>query len=631
MTKKKTAKTEDALPASGTEQFIPLNRLKKSPRNARKTPHPADAIEALAASIAAHSVLQSPVVEPEYDDDGNATGHFLVTIGEGRRLALLLRAKRKEIAKTEPIRCVVETEHDAEEISLAENEVRTPMHPADQFERFHALHTDKGMSADDIAARFGVTPAVVKQRLKLAAISPVLMQAYRDDVLNLEQLTAYAFTDDHTEQERVFEVLGEDADREDILGALNLENVEASDPRARFVGLDAYQAAGGAISRDLFDEDSEGFLADAALLQRLATEKLDALANDVKAEGWKWVETMPRYDHAAVADMRRFHAQPVEPTEEVAQKLAALEAEMDALDYDNDDNADAEQERIEAEIEALQGPEVFDPALISRAGVIVSISIHGEPRIERGFVKAEDDIRESSTAKAKGTKGAVAAIPESLVAELTAHRTIVLREALATHHEVALIAVVHALAAATFFRHSNKVSCVDIVPRSASLSAHAKGIEESTAGQMVSQRHEKWLMVMPDDPAELWAYVTALDHADRLELLAHCVAQSVDAVQKPKGDLNETAVHQLSEAVGLDMAQHWTPTAANYLGRVSKERILEAVREGASKEAADNIAGLKKQAMTEAAEQRLKGKGWLPPVLRMPAPETSEPMAVAAE
>lgn len=190
MIKTKNAKASVATKASnGTEQFIPLNRLKKSPRNARKTPHPSADIEALAASIKAHGMLQAPVVEPEMKD-GKPTGFYLVTIGEGRRQAQLLRVKRKEIAKTEPIRCTIETAHDAFEISLAENAVRSPMHPADQFEAFHLLSTEQGLSAEDIGAKFGVTPAVVRQRLKLANVNPALIEAYREGHLTLEQLAA---------------------------------------------------------------------------------------------------------------------------------------------------------------------------------------------------------------------------------------------------------------------------------------------------------------------------------------------------------------------------------------------------------------------------------------------------------
>ena len=125
-----SAKHVETVVESGTERFIPLNKLKKSAKNARKTPHSEASIEAYAASIAAKGILQNLVVEPELDTDGAATGFYFVTIGEGRRLAQLLRVKRKEIMKTEPIRCIIDTANDAFEISLDENVTRENMHPA---------------------------------------------------------------------------------------------------------------------------------------------------------------------------------------------------------------------------------------------------------------------------------------------------------------------------------------------------------------------------------------------------------------------------------------------------------------------------------------------------------------------
>lgn len=175
---------------SGAVIEVPLNKLKKSPKNARKTPHGDAAIEALAASIAAKGLLQAPVVEPETGEDGQPTGFYLVTIGEGRRLALALRARRKEIRKAEPVRCVVDTANDPHEISLDENVTRTDMHPADQFEAFKRLSDERGLGAEDIGARFGVSAHVVRQRLRLGAVSPKLMAIYREDGLTLDQLMA---------------------------------------------------------------------------------------------------------------------------------------------------------------------------------------------------------------------------------------------------------------------------------------------------------------------------------------------------------------------------------------------------------------------------------------------------------
>jgi ParB-like chromosome segregation protein Spo0J len=161
------AKTE-TVPENGETVFIPLNKLKKHPKNARKTPHSEASIEAKAASIAAKGILQNLVVEPERDGEGEPTGCYLVSIGEGRRLAQMLRVKRKEIKKTEAIRCVIDTANDAAEISLDENVTRENLHPADEFERFRELAEDRGWGAEEIAARFGVTAHVVKQRLRLA-------------------------------------------------------------------------------------------------------------------------------------------------------------------------------------------------------------------------------------------------------------------------------------------------------------------------------------------------------------------------------------------------------------------------------------------------------------------------------
>ena len=105
----------------GDVQDIPLNRLKASPRNARRVGHTAEDVESRAASIKAKGLLQPLVVEPEIKDGGARSGYYLVSVGEGRRQALKLLAKRKIIGKAEPVRCVVDTLNDPAEISLDEN------------------------------------------------------------------------------------------------------------------------------------------------------------------------------------------------------------------------------------------------------------------------------------------------------------------------------------------------------------------------------------------------------------------------------------------------------------------------------------------------------------------------------
>ena len=300
--------TVAAEPVSGVEIFVPLAKLKKSPRNARKVPHGEAAIEALAASIQHKGLIQNLVVEPETKEDGTPTGYYLVTAGEGRRLAMLLRAKRKQIKKSEVVRCWLDTANDPSEISLDENVTRTPMHPADQFERFRELSESKGYGVEEIGARFGVSAGVVKQRLRLGAVSPKLLQVYREDGLTLDQLMAFAITEDHDRQEQVFANLHHNREPWIIRRDMTAANVPADDRRAVFVGADAYIEAGGAIIRDLFTEDRGGFFEDAGLLDMLTIEKLREIASEVQAEGWKWAEAHIDYPHAH--GMRRFYAAP---------------------------------------------------------------------------------------------------------------------------------------------------------------------------------------------------------------------------------------------------------------------------------------------------------------------------------
>jgi ParB family chromosome partitioning protein len=383
---------------NGAVLFVPLNKLKKSPRNARKTPHSEAHIEALAASIAAKGMLQNLVVEPETNADGEPTGFYFVTIGEGRRLAQMLRVKRKQIKKTEAIRCVLDTENDAAEISLDENVTREAMHPADQFERFRELADNRGWGAEEIAARFGVSAHVVRQRLRLGAVSPILMQVYREGGLSLDQLMAFAITEDHDRQEQVFDNLSYNRERWIIRRDLTKANVEASDRRARFVGADAYAEAGGTIIRDLFTDDRGGYCEDAALLDRLAIAKLEGVATEVKAaEGWKWVSAHIDYPHAH--GMRRSYPHPVELSQEDAatydaaqEELESLSAEWQDADVDPPDEVDQRLAELEAEIERIDAKRhAYDADEIARGGVFVILNHDGTARIERGFIRAEDE------------------------------------------------------------------------------------------------------------------------------------------------------------------------------------------------------------------------------------------------
>jgi ParB family chromosome partitioning protein len=651
----------------GATLFIPLDKLKKHPKNARKTPHSEASIEAKAASIAAKGILQNLVVEPETDAGGEPTGFYLVSIGEGRRQAQMLRVKRKQIKKTEPIRCVIDTANDAAEISLDENVTREDLHPADQFERFRELSEDRGWGAEEIAARFGVTAHVVKQRMRLGAVSPTLMQVYRDGGLTLDQLMAFAITDDHARQDQVYENLSYNRDPFIIRRDLTKMNVAATDRCAVFVGAQTYAEAGGTIIRDLFTEDRGGFFEDPALLDRLAVEKLERIAAKVReAEGWKWTAAHLDFPHAH--GMRRVYPYSVELSEEDAaaydaaqDELERLNAEWEDADIDLPPEVDARLAELEAEIERIDAKRhAYDPDEIARGGAFIVVGHSGDVRIERGFIRAEDEAPEPEAETAEDgetiidgvhvnadgeilddesedgegddlpeaepeeeTGDAGKPLPDSLIRDLTAHRTLCLRLALGEQPDMALIAVVHALAAQTYYRGGSTVHCLEISPTSNYLAAHADGIEDTAAAKMLNDRHAGWAADMPRDVADLWGFVAGLDYASLMALLAHCASLTVNAVKLPwetsKRCAHETA-NKLATAVTLDMTAHWTPTVRSYFGRITKTHILAAVREALGDEAAERIADKKKVEMAEAAEQLLAGTGWLPPVLRTARP-----------
>ncbi|QTH22474.1 ParB N-terminal domain-containing protein [Rhizorhabdus wittichii] len=635
--------------ANGAVVYIPLNKLKKHPLNARKKPHSEASIEAKAASIHAKGILQNLVVEPEFKASGEPTGFYLVSIGEGRRQAQLLRVKRKQIKKTEPIRCVIDTVNDPSEISLDENVNRENLHPADEYERFHELSRDKGWGAEEIGARFGRSPDFVKRRLRLGAVSPKLIEVYRQDGLTLDQLMAFTVSEDHARQEQVFESLSWNKEPALIRRDMTAGKVPGTDRRAVFIGPEAYQEAGGVVILDLFTEGSSGYFEDAGLLDTLVAERLREIAADVLAEGWKWAEASIDFPHDH--GMRRYYPQTVTLSDEDEARLAEAAAEYDDLieGYSSDDempeDVAAKVETLDAEIDAITVKRsAYDPDVIARGGAFVMLNANGMPRIERGFVRVEDEPKpepeaEDGTAEDRSVKDDEQdiedednaeiedaddgkPIPDSLIRDLTAHRTLGLRLALGEQPGVAIAALTHALVL-QLFAHGHDDTCLQIRTSSTDLGMDAEGIADTKAGEALAARHDRWAEQLPGDVADLWAFIVALDGDSREGLLAHCVSLTVNAVKTPWERKNRAlaAADVMAEAVSLDMTANWTATKASYFGRVTKAHIAKVVNEAVSPEAAERITPMKKPDMAEAAEQLVGATGWLPAIMRTPEPE----------
>lgn len=637
---------------------IPFNKLVLSQSNVRRV-QAGISIEELAEDIARRTLLQSLNVRPVLDADGAETGMFEIPAGGRRFRALELLVKQKRMARTQPVPCVVREGGIAEEDSLAENVQRVALHPLDQFRAFQAL-CDKGLSEEDIAARFFVNPTVVKQRLRLAAVSEKLLDIYAGDGMTLEQLMAFTVTNDHARQEQVWEALANSYTKEPyhIRRQLTEGAVRPADRRAQFVGVDAYEQAGGVVLRDLFQHDDGGWLQDPALLDRLVISKLQNEAEALRIEGWKWIEAAAEFPYGHTAGLRRLSGETVDFTEEEQARFDALKAEYDRLEEEYSeadglpDDIDQRFGEIETALAAFEDRSViYDPAGIARAGVFVSINGEGRLKIERGFVRPEDDAPVSAEpdgddadqpvvagsdsavqrttitvggapAPESGTSDeddAIRPLSDRLVTELTAHRTLALRDALANEPDMAFAAVLHALCLGAFYSRASD-TCLEITAKSAGFSVQAPGLQDSASAKAIDTRHETWARQLPEKPGELWDALTGFDSGSRMSLFAHCASLTVNVVKEPWNRRPGALDHgeRLAQAVTLDMAAAgWRPTVDNYLGRVSKARILDAVREAKGEASVQLIGHLKKPDMAKEAERLLDGAGWLPEPLRM--------------
>jgi ParB family transcriptional regulator, chromosome partitioning protein len=646
---------------------IPFNKLVLSQSNVRRV-KAGVSIEQLAESIALRTLLQSLSVRAVLDEDGKETGMFEVPAGGRRYRALELLVKQKRMTKTQPVPCVVRDDGLAEDDSLAENDERVGLHPLDQFRTFKLLR-DGGMSEDDIAARHFVSSAIVKQRLRLASVSPKLHEVYAEDGMTLERLMAFSVTADQARQEQVWDNVSRSQLDEpyQIRRMLTENTVRASDRRAQFIGLDAYEQAGGVVLRDLFQHDDGGWLQDVPLLDRLVTEKLKAQAETIAAEGWKWIAVAVNFPYGHIDDLRELNGVSADLTDEERASIDTLKAEYDKLEADYakadelPDEIDQRLGEIEAALSAFDArPMIYDPADIARAGVFVSIDDEGALSVDRGYVRPEDealDVEVGSDVGSENADGeeaevavqraiitvggapaepeddeddAIKPLPDRLITELTAHRTLALRDAVATHPSVAFVAVLQNFVLATFYRFASSSGCLEIAVRSPTLPSQAPGLNDSVAAKAIDARHDAWKARLPKEEDRLWDALIAFDAAEQASLLAHCASLSVNALYEPANRYNEGRVSAhgvrrrldqadvLARAVGLDMvAAGWKTGVDNYLGRVTKPRILEAVREARGEPSAQLIDHLKKGDMAREAERLLEGTGWLPEPLRL--------------
>ena len=609
---------------------IPLCRLALAPENVRRTPPDEAADAQLRASIAAHGLLENLVARAD-EPDADGVERYAVVAGGRRLAALKTLAEEGALPADRSVPCLIATNGDAGELSLAENVVRIAMHPADQVVAFSEL-AGSGVTVAAIAARFGVSERIVEQRLRLGNAAPELLDAYRAEAIDLETLKAFAVTTDHDRQRAVWERVSAQAHRPSawqVKRLLTEERVPAGSPVARFVGIAAYEAAGGPVLRDLFADEHENgvWLEDPKLLGDLAMQKLTAAA-DALATRWKWAEAMVEVDWSATARFGRIHPEPAEPTDEEKTEIEKLRTRHDELvNMDEDQWTDElveEAEAIEPRLDAIEAEvearATFTAEDLRVAGCIATIGRDGTLQVIQGLVKPEDLPKETGaksnghdadtgndgggeTAASTRVDGPAVTTPSvpppdprakareeagvgiGLADDLRAIRTALVKAHLANDFEAAFDLMVFQLVRAVFARgYTGSWHALDIAfNETADRPAMRMNDDDFAAwspgeAMLADWSHLPFEWMEGDDDAACFAALRALPRADKETLFAAAVARTV------KGQLafEHGARPELEATVArldIDFAKHVRPTAGMLWSRIRKDRILDAARE----------------------------------------------------
>ncbi|QNB17453.1 ParB N-terminal domain-containing protein [Paraburkholderia tropica] len=632
----------------GNEQpivTVPYSTLRPSPLNARTKP--LSGVPGLAANIRAKGLLQNLVVH-EIKGSRSRQRKYGVCAGQRREAALDLLFEQKDIAADYPVPVRIVSEGEALAVSLIENTEREGLDPFDVLRAYRML-AEEGRSVDYIAALFSASPLTVKRRMKLASVSPRLLALLREDAITLDQLAAIALADNHETQEQIWFDANEWQRQPNYLRqAITRAEIDASGSRlVRFIGLDSYEAAGGYVRRDLFSDDGNaGYIADAELLQRLVAQKLDAAAEEIRAEGWGWTE--PRVERDVLELNRYGKLRPIQRllTDDEQREMDALTAEQDELAgklealseddenaYEEADRLDAEIERVNAAIVALESRAlVWDTQQMAEAGAFVIIDPQGKLLIERGLVRRENSAAlDAAGATVTGTPQAETADPADgpvprtkpvhstkLCQRLTAHRTVAIHAEMVAQPAVALAALLRHLVPQALPEHYGYTSAREYLALSGdnnhdSLLRAADDLPTSAAWNAVEAQRARWTAELPAKRTDLLPWLAKQDPGTTLlDLLAFCTGTLLDGIA---GEEKPQAINALAGALHLDMTRYWTPTRATYFDHVSKARIGEVVSAAVSPKVAADLGKMKKADAAAAAELRLAKVAWLPEIL----------------
>lgn len=564
---------------------------------------------------------------------GVETGTIEIIAGGRRLLAISLLIEAGYLPDDYSIPVLIVSEDEAIEISATENMGREDMHPADLFEAMQEM-VHRGRSMEDVALLYNLDLLTVKRRLKLANVAPRLLDLYRDDEASFEQMMALAITDDHAAQERAWDGLGKwNRSANALRRALTEQKVKiGADRVARFVGLAAYEQAGGTVTRDLFSEREEGYLDDVALLERLAMARLEKRRAKLLKEGMPWVDIMLRADAVDLMAYARVRRNPVALSEDQRQevdalerKLADLQARLEGVEAPQDEalcgQLEAELEATESQRKAIYASQkpVANESDMKLAGAVLHLDAEGKPVVQRDLIRPADKGKMQALVPTGDVKARRKPVhSDRLIAELTAQRTVALQAEMMVQGQAALAYLTYTLLQSVLMERGGHRTLARIGASQPALTTAAR---ESAAALAVNQRREQLLARLPDldkakgQPDGLLAWLAGQPQAQLLELLAFCVATSLDGTQAREAESPDFVA--AAQLVKLDMGKWWRPTADNYFNHVSKDQMMKVVSEAVSASSAVPLEKMRKGEAAGAAMRALAEAHWLPEPMRV--------------
>jgi ParB family chromosome partitioning protein len=635
--------------------YVPLSKLRVSEKNVRKKGELG--IEQLAAQIHAEGLLQNLVVV------ANKGGVYDIVDGKRRFLALQHLSKGMLLDLDREVAVKIVDASHATSASLSAAFSQLPLHPVDQFDAFQAL-VDEGKSAAEVAAAFGIQERAVLQSLRLAGVARPIIEAYRNDEIGMSVLQAFTLTDDPRRQLQAFKSLPKYGDDDDhvrhVRDHLTQKEVSLGTSRlAKLVGVDAYEAAGGATRRDMFSTDV--FFSDTALVQRIADAKVADLTERVRAEGWAWVDV--RLENARLYEYQARKPKISPTTPEQDKELKSIKNRQEQLGKelaehrkseptDGDESSPAYlewaqvvgwREREHAQLGARDSQiraecETWSSRTLSEGGALITLTHDGELVVHRGLIDEKTSKRLAKAKAAKPAAGSAAdanmtelpEISDSLHQRLAAYRSSVIRRQLQLNTGAMLAVLAHSLVRGTFGHHNwgNGVTTISCSPTDSNHAMAGVDMDQFTPHLNLSLDRSASSKTLPDASVPALQELLSWSDAHLLELIASCVATSFSGIYgKGFGGERADLIDLLVEFLDIDMRDHWQADQDRYLGHVPKPLIIQAVTEAKGAVAAKPLATMKKTEAAEAAEIHLEDAEWLPALYR----RKSSPAGISQE